>query len=117
MKKDRIKTSINSEIGALECVITHTPGAEVENMTPENAERALYSDILNLSVALPEYNEFNAVLKRFAQVFEVRDLLAEILENNKVRNSLLSKICRSEHRRRMRNARHPLTCRTGPPAH
>lgn len=96
MKKDRIKTSINSEIGALECVITHTPGAEVENMTPENAERALYSDILNLSVALPEYNEFNAVLKRFAQVFEVRDLLAEILENNKVRSGLLSKICKSE---------------------
>lgn len=96
MKKDRIKTSINSEIGALECVITHTPGAEVENMTPENAERALYSDILNLSVALPEYNEFNAVLKRFAQVFEVRDLLAGILENNKVRSGLLSKICKSE---------------------
>lgn len=96
MKKDRIKTSLNSEIGALECVITHTPGAEVENMTPENAERALYSDILNLSVALPEYNEFNAVLKRFAQVFEVRDLLAEILENSKVRSGLLSKICKSE---------------------
>ncbi|MCE1201347.1 MAG: arginine deiminase family protein [Bacteroidia bacterium] len=96
MKKDRIKTSLNSEIGALECVITHTPGAEVENMTPENAERALYSDILNLSVALPEYNEFNAVLKRFAQVFEVRDLLAEILENSKVRSGLLAKICKSE---------------------
>jgi len=96
MKKDRIKTSINSEIGELECVITHTPGAEVENMTPENAERALYSDILNLSVALPEYNEFNEVLKKFAQVFEVRDLLGGILENSKVRSGLLAKICQTE---------------------
>lgn len=96
MKKDRIKTSINSEIGELESVITHTPGAEVENMTPENAERALYSDILNLSVALPEYMEFNEVLKQFAQVFEVRDLLSGILDNSKVRNGLLKKICQSE---------------------
>ncbi|MBK9290317.1 MAG: arginine deiminase [Bacteroidetes bacterium] len=96
MKKERIKTSVNSEIGELECVITHTPGAEVENMTPENAERALYSDILNLSVALPEYTEFNEVLKRFATVFEVKDLLADILENSKVRSSLISKICKSE---------------------
>jgi arginine deiminase len=96
MKKDRIRTSINSEIGELECVITHTPGAEVENMTPENAERALYSDILNLSVALPEYNEFNAVLKKFAQVYEVKDLLGDILENSKVRSGLLRKICASE---------------------
>jgi len=93
---DRIQISINSEIGELECVITHTPGAEVENMTPENAARALYSDILNLSVALPEYNEFNAVLQRIAKVFEVRDLLAEILSNEKVKRNLINKICRSE---------------------
>ena len=45
-----MKTCINSEIGKLEGVIIHTPGPEVENMTPENAERALYSDILNLSI-------------------------------------------------------------------
>lgn len=96
MKIERVKTSINSEIGELECVITHTPGAEVENMTPENAERALYSDILNLSVALPEYKEFNEVLKRFARVFEVRELLADILDNNKVKSGLLAKICSSE---------------------
>jgi len=47
MKK--IKVEVNSEIGQLEAVILHSPGPEVENMTPENAERSLYSDILNLS--------------------------------------------------------------------
>lgn len=93
---EKIQISINSEIGELECVITHTPGAEVENMTPENAARALYSDILNLSVALPEYNEFNAVLQRVAKVFEVRDLLADILNNEKVKRNLINKICRNE---------------------
>ena len=36
-----IKIDVQSEIGELEHVIVHTPGPEVENMTPENAERAL----------------------------------------------------------------------------
>jgi arginine deiminase len=96
MIKEKIQINVNSEIGELECVITHTPGAEVENMTPENAARALYSDILNLSVALPEYNEFNAILQKFTKVFEVRDLLSEILLNEKVKNNLITKICRTE---------------------
>ena len=42
-----IETCVESEIGEIEGVILHTPGSEVENMTPGNAERALYSDILN----------------------------------------------------------------------
>lgn len=95
-EKDKIQVQVHSEIGQLECVITHTPGAEVENMTPENAARALYSDILNLSVALPEYNQFHGVLKKFAKVFEVRDLLADVLKSDAVRNDLISKICRYE---------------------
>jgi len=49
--QEQYPTQIYSEIGDLEAVIVHTPGNEVENMTPGNAERALYSDILNLSVA------------------------------------------------------------------
>ena len=42
-----VEVNVQSEIGKLNGVILHTPGEEVENMTPENAERALYSDILN----------------------------------------------------------------------
>lgn len=36
-----ISVQVNSEIGKLKAVIVHSPGAEVENMTPENAKRAL----------------------------------------------------------------------------
>lgn len=96
MSGGKIQININSEIGQLESVITHTPGPEVENMTPENAARALYSDILNLSVALPEYNEFNQILQKVAKVFEVKDLLSEVLTNEKVKGNLISKICRNE---------------------
>ncbi len=93
---EKININVQSEIGELEAVIIHTPGPEVENMTPENAARALYSDILNLSVALPEYNEFKAVLEKVARVFDVKDLLNDILQNEKVKASLISRICRYE---------------------
>jgi arginine deiminase len=96
MASSKINININSEIGQLEHVIIHTPGREVENMTPENASRALYSDILNLSVALPEYNEFKLVLSKLAQVSEVKQLLIDVLNNEKVKANLVSKICKLE---------------------
>jgi arginine deiminase len=88
----RVNVDVSSEIGELEAVIIHSMGSEVENMTPGNAERALYSDILSLSVAQREYQQFREVLKKVAQVFEVKDLLWDILRMEKVRSSLIEKI-------------------------
>jgi len=88
--------NVESEIGHLEAVILHTPGQEVEKMTPENAERALYSDILNLSVAAEEYQQFKMVLKKHCTIFEVKQLLADVLENESVKIQLLSSICQTE---------------------
>ena len=99
---DKLAVNVNSEIGKIKGVIVHTPGAEVENMTPENAERALYSDILNLSVAIPEYNEFVDVLKMQTKVFEVVGLLKTVLKNDSVRESLLEKVCEHERRSQKR---------------
>ncbi len=86
--------NIQSEIGKLNGVIVHLPGAEVEKMTPENAGHSLYSDILNLSVAVPEYMGFLNVLKRFTNVFEVMDLLADVMAISDARTDLLGKLCR-----------------------
>lgn len=91
-----MRTSIHSEIGKLEGVIIHPPGSEVENMTPENAERALYSDILNLSIASKEYAQLAGVLQKVSSVFEVKSLLTEILQNDKVKANLLNEICLAE---------------------
>lgn len=91
-----LEINVNSEIGKLNGVIVHLPGPEVENMTPENAERALYSDILNLSVALPEYNNFVGVLRKYTNVFEVKELLTDIVKKDHVKKELISKICLSE---------------------
>lgn len=94
----RLTVNVRSEIGELEGVILHTPGSEVENMTPKNAERALYSDILNLSVAKKEYSQFEGVLNKLTRTFQVQDLLADILSTEKVKENLLQKICKFEGR-------------------
>lgn len=93
----KIKVDVCSEFGQLEAVIIHTPGQEVEEMTPENAERALYSDILNLSVAGNEYSYFKSVLNKVTHTFEVKDLLSDILKNNEVKSRLLKEICSTEY--------------------
>lgn len=93
---NKIIPHITSEIGKLEAVILHTPGPEVENMTPGNAERALYSDILNLPVALEEYRQFNGVLEKLTTTFQVKDLLTEILVDPQVKLSLIERICTHE---------------------
>ncbi|OFX23709.1 MAG: arginine deiminase [Bacteroidetes bacterium GWA2_31_9] len=90
------KIELNSEIGKLEAVIIHTPGKEVENMTPTNVEKALYSDILNLSVISEEYLQFKGVLDKVTKTYEVHDLLFKIICNNKVKENLINKICCNE---------------------
>ncbi|MEI7898097.1 MAG: arginine deiminase family protein [bacterium] len=94
---EKLTVDIRSEIGELESVIIHTPGAEVENMTPENAERALYSDILNLNIGLAEYSQLQGVLSKVAKTFEVKDLLKEVVELPAARQELVSNICRNEN--------------------
>ena len=64
-----VEVNVQSEIGKLNGVILHTPGEEVENMTPENAERALYSDILNLSIARKEYKQLSEVLGKITKTY------------------------------------------------
>lgn len=93
----KINVEVKSEIGELEAVILHTPGSEVENMTPQNAERALYSDILNLSVAQKEYSQFKAVLDKYTKTFQVKDLLTEVLDNDKVKENLIDEIFITEN--------------------
>ncbi len=88
--------NVQSEIGRLQGVILHSPGAEVENMTPETAQRALYSDILNLSIAQREYEQLKGVLGKYTNVYQVMDLLTAVLEDYRQRESLVGKICIEE---------------------
>ena len=97
MNNNKVTLNVQSETGTLEAVMLHYPGAEVENMTPKNAQRALYSDILNLSIAQKEYEQLYGVLKKNTEVFEVRKLLTEFLKDPVHKEVLLRKICTTEN--------------------
>ncbi len=93
---------VNSEIGKLKSVILHHPGSEVENMTPETAERALYSDILNPTVASREYDDFKAILKMVSETYEVMDLLADTLFIEGARTKIIDEVCSLENKETLR---------------
>lgn len=91
-----LRIDVQSEIGPLDAVLLHRPGAEVENMTPRNVQRALYSDILNLSIAQTEYEQLYGVLSKVADVYEVRELLVKVLDRPEPRRQLVERICMTE---------------------
>lgn len=87
-----IEVNVQSEIGKLNGVILHTPGEEVENMTPENAERALYSDIINLSIAREEYKQISGVLFKITRTYQVKELLCNILQDDAVKAEVINRV-------------------------
>ena len=89
---------VNSEIGQLDGVILHTPGIEIEQMTPASIQEALYSDLLNLRIAQKEYSNFEGVLSKWTKTYQVVDLLEKVLDNNSVKAELLNKILLKENR-------------------
>src|SRR4051812_33517642 len=82
---------VTTEIGALQSVLVHTPGRELEAVTPGNRADYLYDDVIDTEVAQREHRQFVSVLKRFARVFQVRDLLTEVLEQPEARDYLITK--------------------------
>ncbi len=82
---------VNSEIGPLRAVLVHTPGNELLAVTPGTREDYLYDDIIDLETARREHQHMVAVLERFADVYEVRDLLFDVLERREVRDFLIAR--------------------------
>src|SRR5467141_2178989 len=85
------RVHVTSEIGPLRAVLVHTPGAELVAVTPGNREDYLYDDIIDLDLAQREHRRFVAVLERFAEVYEVRDLLTELAARPEVREFLVTR--------------------------
>ena len=79
---------VTSEIGRLRRVLVHTPGDELLAVTPSTKEDFLYDDIIDVETARREHRRFVAVLERFAEVHQVRDVLVEALANEDARELL-----------------------------
>jgi Arginine deiminase len=80
---------VSSEIGRLRGVIVHSPGVELDAVTPGNRAEYLYDDVIDSEAARREHHRFVAVLERFTPVYQVRDLLADILPNAEARQLLI----------------------------
>jgi len=82
---------VTSEIGALRAVLVHTPGAELLGVTPGTREDYLYDDIIDLDQAQRQHRRMVAVLKRFAEVVEIRAALEQIVAMPEVRELLVTR--------------------------
>jgi arginine deiminase len=80
-----MKVRVTSEIGALKAVLVHTPGPELVAVTPRTREDFLYDDIIEAETARREHQRFIAILERFTKVYQVRELLEEVLKQPEVR--------------------------------
>ncbi len=87
-----------SEVGVLEKVVIHSPGKEIEIMTPETAQEVLYNDILTLPVVAEDHNGLKSVLKKVTRVYELKDLLRDILKNEEVKRDFVITITALERR-------------------
>lgn len=86
------RVRVNSEVGALRRVICHQPGAELLAITPATRADFLYDDIIDLDLARREHARFKAILSRFAEVMELRDLLEEVVDLPDVRSFLIERV-------------------------
>ncbi|MGH7710147.1 MAG: arginine deiminase family protein, partial [Gemmatimonadaceae bacterium] len=80
---------IPSEIGRLKSVLVHTPGEELLAVTPSTVADYLYVDIIDVEGAHREHRRFVAVLERFATVFQVSELLRDVLEDPAARDHVI----------------------------
>lgn len=81
---------VGSEIGALRRVLVHTPGPELLAVTPSTREDFLYDDIIDRESAGREHRQLVAVLGRYAEVLQLRTLLADVLAEPGTRGALLA---------------------------
>lgn len=82
--------SVYSEIGKLKSVLLHCPGEEVENIVPDYLRRLLFDEIVYLEQARREHNQFADILRnQGVEVIYLTDLMAEVLEDNVVREEFL----------------------------
>jgi len=83
---------VTSEIGRLRKVLLHSPGPEVELMTPKTASELLYNDIIMYKKVSEAHAQLKGILALGAEVLEVKDCLADVLDVPKARAELLARI-------------------------
>ena len=76
---------VNNEIGTLKKVVVHHPDDGIEVITPKNALKFLYDDIVFLPLMREEHELFRRVLVHFVgeeNVIDSMQMLIDVLEIN-----------------------------------
>lgn len=77
------KINVYSEIGKLRKVLVHTPGQELEYLTPQRLDELLFSAILDPVVARKEHEEFVKILKeQGVEVVQLSTFTAETYKSS-----------------------------------
>lgn len=83
---------IESEIAPLEAVVVHSPGGEIESMTPTTAAELLYNDIIPLSAVQTHHRQLKEVLALVSRVYEVTELAEQGLRDAERRTELCRRV-------------------------
>jgi arginine deiminase len=94
-----MQLNVFSEIGRLECLVTHRPGREVDDMPPALMEQLLFDDILHGHTARKEHDLFTQAIEAFgATNLDFTDLLtASLAVDDDATDALLRRIAEREH--------------------
>ncbi|AFG37272.1 arginine deiminase family protein [Spirochaeta africana] len=95
-----MEIQLESEIGPLRTVVVHTPGSEIESVTPASAEELLYNDVIPLDDVQQEHTQLMAVLNRVSAVVQSTDLLRQAVVTSEQRRELALSLMRPEVRQR-----------------
>jgi len=85
---------VGSEIGQLRGVILHHSELSLKRLTPSNSAELLFDDVLRVEQAEKEHDYFCQILRNEkVEVFLLRNLLSDVLENEQEREWLLERQC------------------------
>src|SRR5262245_1039383 len=87
-----VKLGVHSEVGKLNAVIVCRPGLAHQRLTPGNCHDLLFDDVIWVHEAQKDHYDF--VLKmqeRGVEVFDLHDLLAQVLEDKAARAFILDR--------------------------
>ena len=84
---------VDSEVGRLRQVVVHRPDLELKRLTPDNAAQLLFDDVLWVSEAQAEHDEFAALLRANGVVVHYyADLLEQTMAIDEARNYVLDRV-------------------------
>jgi arginine deiminase len=90
-----MRLNVTSEIGRLKSVLVHLPGREIDLMIPPMMNQLLFDDILYGQVAREEHRRFQQLIRFVADdVFDLQDLLEEVLEVGDAKNRIVRDVAR-----------------------